>query len=699
MIHLRGATFDVLLDESTGVPTVAHWGAPLGDIDPAAFAAATARFPLPGGLDVVAPLSVLPEHGAGFPGRPGLHGHRRGGIAWAPRFVPAGVAPIEAGGVDGVAVAAVDVVAQLRLVTEVTVGDVLSVRCTVVNEGDGRYLLGGVHPTLPLPPHATELLTFDGRWTREFQPVRRAWPSGTWVAENRTGRTSHEHLPLLFAGTPGFGEWAGEVWGVHLAWSGNSVLHADCLPDGRRCVQAGELLHPGECCLEPGQSYSSPWVVGVWSGAGLTPASWGFHRAVRSAGVVQGRPRPVLLNTWEAVYFDQSTAALQELASGAAELGIERFVLDDGWFGGRRDDRRGLGDWWVSPEVYPEGLAPLIAHVRGLGMEFGIWVEPEMVNTDSDLYRAHPEWVLATDGYEPVTGRNQLVLDLARPDAFAHVLGQLHALLRDHDIAFVKWDMNRPHAQGSGASAAAGSHAQTLAFLQLLDALRERHPGVEFESCASGGGRIDLDVLRRAARVWTSDCNDALERQAIQWGASMLIPYEVMGAHIGPERSHTTGRVHSLALRALTALFGHLGVEADVRTMSTRDREVLAEVIALHQRFRSLMHSGDAVRLDPVANGGVVSTHAYGVYAADRSEALVAHVSLVPGGSLMPPPLRLPGLLPDAVYRVQHVPFPGSRALWLGSGVELTGRQLAAVGLQLPPQHPESGLLLHLTAV
>ena len=277
--------------------------------------------------------------------------------------------------------------------------------------------------------------------------------------------------------------------------------------------------------------------------AGLTPASWGFHRSVRSAGVIDGgRPRPVLLNTWEAVYFDQSPEALMELASVAAAVGAERFVLDDGWFGGRRDDRRGLGDWWVSAEVFPEGLAPLIAHVRSLGMDFGIWVEPEMVNPDSDVYRAHPVWALATEGYEPVLGRNQLVLDLGRDDAFGNVLERLDALLRDHDIAFVKWDMNRPHVQGSGASGAAGSHAQTLAFLRLFDELRSRHPSVEFESCASGGGRIDLDVLRRAARVWTSDCNDALERLTIQFGASMLIPYEVMGAHIGPERSHSSER-------------------------------------------------------------------------------------------------------------------------------------------------------------
>lgn len=695
MIHLRGATSDVVVDAAHGVPVIVHWGAPLGDVDPTNTARALGRPHLPVGLDVPGPTSLVPEHGSGFQGRPGLTGHRHSGTAWAPRFAVEAVTPVE----GGVEVVSVDPVAELRLVCTLTLGEVLRVRTRVANLGDTPYQLSGLHPTLPLPAHASELLTFDGRWIREFHPVRREWGSGSWLAEDRSGRTSHEHPPLVFAGTPGFGEWHGEVWGVHLAWSGNHSLLADCLPDGSRYLQAGELLHPGEVCLEPGADYETPDVVGVYSAEGLTAATWGFHRMCRSLPVHPERPRPVLLNTWEAVYFDHDTARLEALASTAAALGVERFVLDDGWFGGRRDDRRGLGDWWVSPDVYPHGLEPLIAHVRSLGMEFGIWVEPEMVNPDSDLFRAHPEWALVTPGYEPLTGRGQLVLDLARADAFAHVLEALDRLLADHDIAFVKWDMNRKHAQAGGAGGGAGSHAQTLAFYRLLDELRARHPGVEFESCASGGGRVDLGVLQRAERVWTSDCNDALERQTIQRGASMLIPPELMGAHIGPARSHTTGRMHSLAFRALTAMFGHLGVELDVMALDEAESEQLAAAISLHRRFRPLLHSGDVVRFDPVLNGQAPAGFAHGVYSADRREAIVAYVQTASGLSLLPPPLRLPGLSCDQGYLVEQVPLPGTWAHWEGNGLVLSGAQLAAHGIQVPHLNPESGILFHLTAV
>jgi alpha-galactosidase len=695
LVRLAGSTFDVVVDVESSTPTVVHWGRTLGDdasLD--GLLEATGRPSVAGALDVVAPISVVPLHGEGFSGRPGLAGRRGGGRAWAPRF-----GPVEHRLDDGgLTVRSRDDVAGLQLLTTIAVDDVLRLRVTITNVGDRRYSLDALTTSLPLPDSVDELLRLEGRWAREFQPVRVPWPSGAVLSENQHGRTSHEHSPLLFAGAAGFGEWHGEVFGVHVAWSGNHTLLVERLADGRRYVQGGELLHPGEVVLEPGESYSTPELVATYATDGLTPASWGFHRAVRRSPSHPAGERKVLLNTWEAVYFRHDLDTLRELADVAASVGVERFVLDDGWFGSRRDDTSGLGDWVVSAAVYPDGLAPLIDHVTGLGMEFGIWVEPEMVNPDSDLYRAHPDWALVTDGYQPVLGRNQLVLDLARPDAFDHVLDHLDDLLGRHDIAYVKWDMNRDHVQGSGSGGAAGTHAQTLALYALLDELRDRHPSVEFESCASGGGRIDHEILRRTERVWTSDCNDALERQTIQRGASLLIPPEVMGAHIGPTRSHTTGRVHTLAFRGATALFGHLGVEWNVARLDADRRRALAEVIALHKRFRTLLHTGDVVRYDTEA-----PYCAHGVYSTDRAEALVSFAQLTTAPSLTPPLLRLPGLDPDGHYRIEHVPLPDERwgvALaqpsWLAGGVELTGRQLAGQGIRPPVLHPESAVLFSL---
>ena len=702
-MHLQSANTSVVMDLGTGVPTIYHWGSPLGSaIDLQSVVTASQRPIAHGMLDVEVPISLVPEHGSGFPGRPGLLGHRRGGTAWAPRFSYESHALAPDGSLT---VVAVDEVAQLKLTSWISLHDVLVVRLTLTNESTvDRYLLDQLDVTLPLPAQARELMQFGGRWTREFHPLRSAFEHGAFTAENRHGRTSHEHPPLLFAGTEAFGEWHGEVWGTHLAWSGNHHWLAEVLPDGRRYVSIGELFHPGEMSLEPGESYTTPEVVAAYSPSGLTHASWGFHRSLRARRVAPIGPRPVLLNTWEAVYFDHNMETLTQLADAAAGVGIERFVLDDGWFGGRRDDTRGLGDWWVSPEVYPQGLAPLIDHVRALGMDFGIWVEPEMVNPDSDLYRAHPDWALATPGYDPVLGRRQLVLNLANPDAYDHILSALDALLRDHDIAYLKWDMNRDHVQGSGSTGAAGTSSQTHALYALLDALRSRHPCVEIESCSSGGARIDHEILRHTDRVWTSDCNDALERQTIQRGASMFIPPEVMGAHIGPTRSHTTGRRHSLSFRAATAMFGHLGVEWNVLELTDHERDGLTEAIAIHKRFRVLLHDGDTVRFDTASP----NSDAHGVYSRDRSLALVAYIQMGTDSALSPQPLRLPGLDPDAVYRIERVPLPDERVergparvqpKWLRDGIRLTGRQLAITGLQPPVMHPESALLIHLVAM
>ena len=687
-VHLTDGRVSIVVGMAGGCTEIVYWGAALGVVDLDAMQDALRRPVTGGALDSEAPASLVPEHGSGYPGRPGLAGHRSDGTGWAPRFTRVSATA----DTSHVAIVGRDEVAGLELETRVELepSGLLHVGATVTNVGDSPYTLGHLELTVPLPAHAVDVITFHGRWCRELHPHRQTLLSGAVDVENRTGRTSHEHPPLVWAGEHGFGEQHGDVWGIHLAWSGNAHLRLERLPDGRRVATAGELLGPGEIVLDPGAAYSTPPVLGAYSPAGLTDASRAYHRYVRALPAHRTRPRPVLVNTWEAVYFDHDPGRLRELADRAAQVGAERFVLDDGWFAGRRDDTSSLGDWWVSADVHPDGLAPLIEHVRGLGMEFGLWVEPEMVNPDSDLYRAHPDWVLQAPGYEPVLGRHQLVLDLTRHDAFTAVHDRLDRLLRDHDIAFLKWDMNRVHVAASDAAGRAATHAQTLAVYRLIDQLRDAHPDVEIESCASGGGRIDFGILERTERVWTSDCNDALERQTIQRWASTLIPPEVMGAHIGPPRSHTTGRTHSLSFRAATAFFGHLGLEWNLLDLDDAELARVAAIVALHRRHRDLLHTGDVLRIDRGDDG----TIAHGVVAPDRSAAIVSLVRLTTSASLLPDPLRIPDLDQDRTYEIADLPL--GRGRWLVEPVRLTGRQLARHGLQPPAMNPESARLIHL---
>lgn len=696
MVHLVHDGVSVVIDVSGGVPSIVHWGAVLSSPDAATLAEMTSRPLTHGSLDSVPPLQVVPQHTLGVQARPGLQGHRPGGRDWSPRFSECEVNSTS----RSLTTVSHDRVAKLRLEThlELTESGALRASATVTNEGDTRFLLDALTVTLPVPSSARDLTTYSGRWSRESATHRQSVDHGAWTTENRTGRTSHEYPPTLWWSTIDAREWSGEVWGCHLAWSGNHSLLAEVMPDGRRYAQLGELLMPGEVCLDPGASYATPVVVGAYSSNGFTPASWVMHQHVRDvARDTAPAVRKVLLNTWEATYFDHDTEKLKALADAAADVGIERFVLDDGWFGARRNDRAGLGDWVVSREVYPQGLAPLITHVRSRGMDFGIWVEPEMVNRDSDLVRAHPEWVLHSADYEPVMARHQLLLDLTNEAAYAHIYGQLDALLRDHDIAFVKWDMNRPLIHASAADGAAGAHRQTLAFFRLLDALRAAHPQVEFESCASGGGRIDHAVLSRTVRAWTSDCNDPLERQRIQRGTGMWVPNEMLGMHVGARVSHTTGRAQSIEMRAITAMFGWMGVECDPRKLDDHEREVLRSAIALHKQHRGLLHGGRTVRFNLDDDTAL----AHGVMSRDGSEALLAYVQMETSPWLVVPRWRINGLDPDRTYTVEYLPLGRLGGIghtlpeWVNTPVRCTGRELAVVGVQPPSMWPESGMLVH----
>jgi len=550
--------------------------------------------------------------------------------------------------------------------------------------------------TLPIPDSVNQLTSFTGRWANEFQTQTVDQFIGAFVRENRRGRTSHDAFPGLLMHPQTTSENVGEVFGFHLGWSGNHRTVSEKLSDGRAFIQMGECLLPGEIMLAQGKAYETPAMYAAHSIEGFSGLSQKFHRFVRShmqTEAMKAKPRSIHYNTWEAVYFDHQPDKLMALAEKAAELGVERFVLDDGWFRGRRDDTAGLGDWYVDGDIYPDGLGPLINHVTSLGMEFGLWVEPEMVNPDSDLYRNHPDWVLSTTTSEQIPFRNQLALDLSNSAVTDYVFERLDALLSDHDISYLKWDMNRDiHHPGQNGVPVA--HAQVKALYDLLAKLRAKHPGVEIESCASGGGRADYGILEYTDRIWTSDSNDALDRLSIQRGCSMFFPSEIMGSHIGPRVCHITGRTLSAELRAATAIFGHMGMEFNLTELTDEEAITIKAAVLLHKRHRNLIHGGDLVRYETPA-----CASAFSIVATDKSEALVSYTQTATSTDTVPEILKFKSLDPAAVYQLDVV-WPNNFTGLVNTETDYlcadySGELLAKVGVQLPLMLPETALVFY----
>ena len=741
---LRAEGVSVVLDLTHGcLPAVVHWGADLGELtvaDVAAMVRTGVHSIVANIVDEPVRVAVVPEHHTGWLGRPGLSGSRSGGD-WSPRFIAtrlvvdgvevdasASHPTLVSKGLGSLEVTAGDEIAGLTLLLriELTAGGLLRSQAELRNTGTQPYQLDDLVLAYPVPPVARELFDLAGRWGRERTPQRRALTVGTHLREGRRGRTGADAATVLHAGVPGFNFATGEVWGVHVGWSGNHTHYAERLSTGEQVVGGGELLLPGEVRLAAGDHYTTPWLYGSY-GVGLDEVARRFHRHLRARPQHPSPARPVTINVWEAVYFDHTLQPLLELAEVAAELGVERYVLDDGWFGSRRDDFSGLGDWVVSADVWPEGLHPLVDRVTELGMEFGLWFEPEMVNLDSDVARAHPEWVMATGGRLPVESRHQQVLNLGIPECYTFIRDAIFAILDEYDISYIKWDHNRDLIDaGTLPAGRPGVHAQTAALYRLLDEIKAAHPGLEIESCSSGGSRVDLGILERTDRVWVSDCIDPHERQQMMRWTQQLIPPELMGAHIASGISHTTGRTHDLNYRAATAIFGHLGIEWDLRRATEAERAELTEWITFYKQYRDLLLDGDLIRLDFPDP----SLTAMGVLAPDRSRALYSFAAVDRSDVVLLGRLRLPGLDPARRYRVTpllvgEAPSGLRPPPWWGlardfaheledlhaglpprfiptaerPGVELPGSVLASTGLADAPVNPDHVLLYLAEAV
>lgn len=702
-IALRAGNHSLILDlGGPRTPRVLHWGADLGAITETDVAALRQAAHLGQGhsaFDEPVTPSITYNVGEGYYGMPALSGHRHG-ESFSTLFLLESVAATD----NECVVVSFDEQCQLRLSTtfRMTPEGALRICHAVTNAGSSAYTVDDLNVALPLPARATELMDFTGNWSREFHPQVRPIEHGTLMREIREGRTGHDNTMTYMARTTGAGFRTGEVWCVSLAWSGNSRYFVERIYDGSTKIGAGELLLPGEVVLEPGHTYEAPEVFAVYSATGLDGVSDVFHSYLRARKHHPTRPRPLTINVWEAVYMDHRFEKLEALADVCAEIGIERYVLDDGWFGARRDDHAGLGDWVVSPDAWPNGLGTLARCLEARGIEFGLWFEPEMVNPDSDVFRAHPEWILHVEGRTPPEWRYQQVLDLAHPGAYAHVLHQMDAILTEYpSIRFIKWDHNRPLTD-PGHLGKPGVRLQTLALYRLLDELKRRRPGLEIESCASGGGRIDLGIMEYCDRVHASDNNEALDRQRIQRWTSQLLPLELMDAHACPSPGHTAGRFAHLTFRLITALFGHAGIEWDITQASAEERAALRTWADFYKANRGLLHSGRMVRLDhPCA----VST-AHGVVAQDGSRALFAYVQESVSTASRPVPLRFSGLDPDAHYRVAEVTPAGLPRYWqirlprwLAEGVTLTGRALMEIGVQPPILAAEQATLFELVRI
>ena len=710
IVALTAAGVTALVDVSGGqLPAIVHWGPELAGLDAdvaAALVVGSVEVPGTNNVEPVPRPSVLPEHRTGWTGRPGLRGSYAG-RHWSPAFETTAVTldgrPVEGFTATGTGVLEVTAadgdLLGLTIVLELLPTGLLRARATVTNTGDETYQLDDLVLGFPVPAEAGELLDFGGRHNLERVPQRSRLSAGTHLRENRKGRTGADSAYVLHAGTPGFGFATGEVWAVHTAWSGNHTHYAERVFTGERLLGGGELLLPGEVRLASGDSYTSPWIYGS-TGTGLDEVARRFHRHLRSRHPRVSAERPVTLNVWEAVYFKHDLDQLLDLAERAATLGVERFVLDDGWFSSRRDDRSGLGDWVVSPDIWPRGLHPLIDRVRKLGMQFGLWFEPEMVNPDSDVARAHPEWIMAARSEWPIESRHQQVLNLGIPAAYQHIKSQMLAILDEYDIGYIKWDHNRDLIEAGTQTEGGrpGVHEQTLAFYRLLDELRAHHPDLEIESCSSGGARVDLEVLVRSDRIWVSDNIDPHDRQSMLRWTSQLIPPEFMGSHIASGESHTTGRRHSLGFRAATAVFGHLGIEWDLARASAEEIEELSAWVGFFKAQRAFLLDGDLVRMDTADPNILV----HGVLAPDRSRALIALVALDSVAPSPPGRLRLRGLDPERHYRIRPVAgAPPSRRWmpqWWDTDVVLSGAALAYTGLAFPYLRPDQAVLCRIDA-
>ncbi|KWX80455.1 alpha-galactosidase [Paenibacillus riograndensis] len=507
---------------------------------------------------------------------------------------------------------------------------------------------------------AYDTLHLSGAWARERHVQRRRLSAGAAVSlESRRGSSSHQANPFLALLRPGTDEDQGDVYGFSLVYSGSFAAVAEVEQFNQTRVSIGINPFDFSWLLEPGQSFQTPEAVLVYSGEGLGGMSRTYHRLYRTRlcrGVHRDKTRPILVNNWEATYFDFDADKIAAIAKEAGPLGIELFVLDDGWFGKRDSDNSSLGDWFEDRRKLPGGLADLAGRVNAEGLQFGLWVEPEMVSPESELYRKHPDWCLHAAGRRRTEARNQLILDLSRPEVCDYLYETLSAVFASAPITYVKWDMNRNMTEIASASASPErqketAHRYMLGLYDLMERLTSRFPDILFESCSGGGGRFDPGMLFYMPQTWTSDNTDAIERLAIQYGTSMVYPASSMGAHVSAVPNHQVERITSLAIRGDVAMSGNFGYELDLTAFTGAEKRLAARQIAQYKEIRELVQQGDMYRLlSPFEGSGET---AWMFVSEDKTEAFVAYFRVLAKPNAPISRLPLKGLDPELDYVIE----------------------------------------------
>ena len=543
----------------------------------------------------------------------------------------------------------------------------------VINQGrETCYLESLASLSLDLLDADFDWLQLSGAWARERHIKERPLQQGIQSIESTRGISSPHHNPFVALKRAETTEFSGQVLGAALVYSGNFLIQAEVDTYDVTRLQLGINPFGFEWKLAAGQSFTSPEALLVYSEQGLNGMSQVFHQLFRqrlARGYWRERARPVLINNWEATYFDFSENQLLDLAEKAQQVGVELFVLDDGWFGQRTNDRAGLGDWFVNPERLPQGLGSLAERIHILGMKFGLWFEPEMVNKDSQLYRTHPDWLLAVPDRQPRHGRNQFVLDYSRPEVVNEIFERLSAILEEAQLDYIKWDMNRPLTDVFSAAWPADQqgeifHRYVLGVYDLYERLTSRYPSLLFESCSSGGGRFDPGMLYYAPQAWTSDDSDAIERLKIQYGTSLLYPLSSMGAHVSIAPNHQTNRVTPLKTRGNVAFFGSFGYELDLNQLSPEELAEVREQIAFYKRHQELIHNGTFYRLQSPFKGD--GQTAWMVVSQDQNTALLGTFKVLNQVNRSHQRLQLKGLAADKVYRLEGRTYTGAELMRVG---------------------------------